>query len=325
RFPRDWQPGDLDATAALLALPATTPWLTGTTVPDAVARTARADNRVRTPRYPPTARAAELPAAGLLAAHKLRAEIDAFHTILADSESPPVGTSADDRRRIELAAADIRSRLYHARDALSWSESAHWRGATSAAGALRTSVDGVLRTLRGQVFVDTNAVALTSTSGSVPIAVHNRLGTPVRVRLSLHSQRLGLTFGSVREITVPAARPGPPGQPGLPGSASVEVPAHAQTVGKFLVDAQLRTADGGALGEPALITVRTTAYGRVALLTTAGAFILLVLASLTRFVFRRRRGGRSGPPGDSDPQPPPDDPAPDAMAGLPPAPAVADA
>lgn len=324
RFPRDWHPQNFDAVAELLALPVTTPWLTGTTIPDAVGRADRAGNRVRIPRYPPTARTAELPAAGLGAVQRLRGELESFRTILADSESPPPGTTDDERTAIADAALDIRTRLYHARDALSWSQSAHWRDEPARGSALRTSVDGVLHTLRGQVSVDNIPVRLTSTSGQVQITIRNRLGTPVRVRLSLRSQRLGLTFGSVREITVPAARPG------LPGTQLVQVPAKAQTVGKFPVDAQLHTADDVALGDPARITVSTTAYGRVALMVTGAAFVLLVLATLTRVVFRRRRG-RSGPPGDGATDPDPDsDSDPDlppaaAAAGLPQVRASADA
>ena len=293
RFARDWQPADPEAAAALLALPVTTPWLTGTTVPDAIARPARADDRATIPRYPGAARRAELAGDALVAGNRLRGELTSFGTILADSEPPPPGATTADRTNAQTAANLIRDKIRQGVDALAWSESAHWRRDPAAAAALRSAVRDMLTGLRGQVSVAINTVRLTSTSGPLPVTLLNRLGTPVRVRLTLQSQRLGLKFGKVRESIVAAARSAT-----QPGSTSVEVPFEAQTVGKFPVDAQLSTVDDLKLGPPSRITVSTTAYGRLALLVTGGAFVLLVLAALVRFVFRRRQGKRPEPPGD---------------------------
>lgn len=308
RFPRDWAPADLDATAALLALPSTTPWLTGTTLPESVARPARADDRVAIPRYPEAARRLELRGDTLRAGQALRAGLASYQTILADSEPPLPGTSSADRTNAQAAAQAIRDTLIRSGDVLDWSESAHWQGRPAAAESLRSSVAATLTGLRGQVAVGVNTIRLTSTSGPVPITVVNHLFTPVRVHLTLRSQKFGLTFGRVPDVVVPAARTG------QPGITSVQVQFEAQTVGKFPVDAQVLTADNVELGPPSRITVSTTAYGRVAILVTGGAFLLLVLASLLRFVFRRRKG-RAAPPSDEDPDGPGGDEGPDPAGG----------
>lgn len=300
RFPRDWQPGDLGQVARVLALPATTAWLTGTTLREAVDRKERAPNPA-TPRYSEASRRAELPGDVLRAGQELRTEMRSFQSILAVSEAPPPGTTAADRAKTQAAALGITERLDRARLALAWSESVHLRRDPSRAGGLRSAATEALSALRSKVVVATNSVRLTSTSGPVPITVVNQLETPVRVRVEVVSQKLGLTFGRAQDITVPAARPG------LPGSASVQMTFESQTVGKFPVDAQLLTTDNVALGPPSQITVSTTAYGRLALLVTGGAFAALVLASLLRFVFRRRRRGRGGPAPDDDPDAPYDD------------------
>lgn len=310
RFPRDWQPADLESTAALLALPATTPWLGGTTVPEAVTRPARADDRVTIPRYPQAARQVELAAAALQASDVLRTELRSFRTILADGGAPAgIGTTADDRKKAADAAAGIKAELDHAHNLLAWSESAHWRGRPGPAAELRAAAGRTLESRRGQVTVGANKVRLTSTSGSVPITVINRLPAPVRVRVDLRSERLGLTFGAVPELTVPAAR-----GPDQPGTTSVEVPAESQTVGRFPVNVQLLTTENVNLGPPARLIVSTTAYGQLALYVTGGAFVLMVIALLIRFVVRRRRG-RGGHIGPDSPEEPP---APDAALVDPP-------
>jgi hypothetical protein len=252
---------------------------------------------VATPRYPAAARRAELPGDLLRVVHDLHAGLKSFRTILADSENPVPGTTAAERAKAAAAADRIRERLIQTRDALAWSQSSYWRADRARAAELTSSVAQMLNDLRRQVRVAPNTVRLTRTRGLVPITVLNSLGTPVRVRITLRPQRFGLTFGPVPDVTVPAARGA------LPGSALIQVPAEARTVGKFPVDAQLLTADNVQIGPPSPLTVSTTAYGRLALTVTVGSFLLLVLASLIRFVFRRRRDGRARPPDDGSDRP----------------------
>ena len=302
RFPRDWQPADPAATAQVLALPSTTPWLARTTLREALDRPERAPNP-STPRYSDAARGAELSADFLRAGANLRTEMRAFQSILAVSEAPPPGTTAADRARAEAAARAIIDNLDRARLAVAWSESVHLRRDPARRVALRSAATDVLLGLRSKVVVAVNSNRLTSTGGLVPIDVINQLETPVRVRVKVRSQKLGLTFGREQDITVPAARPG------LPGRATVQTTFQAQTVGKFPVDAQLLTTQNEELGPASRITVSTTAYGRLALLVTGGAFVLLVLASLLRFVFRRRRGRGETPDDGVDPDGGDDPPA----------------
>jgi hypothetical protein len=106
----------------------------------------------------------------------------------------------------------------------------------------------------------------------VPVSVRVKLTTPV-----------GLEVRDAGVQQIPAG-----------GKRTVKVLASVQRTGTFTVKGQATTPDGGALGKETTLSVRSTAYGGLALGITGLAFLVLVAAVAVRLVRRlRARGGRS--------------------------------
>src|SRR6185503_13300223 len=82
------------------------------------------------------------------------------------------------------------------------------------------------------------------------------------------------------------------------------VNAQVTRAGQFTVDAVVSTPDGGVLGPPSHLKVRSTAYGTITAWLTAIAGGLLVLLAARR-VWRRVRGEAQRPTARVDPTPPP--------------------
>jgi len=270
-LPRVWHPADVDGVAQLIAATATAPWMATVALPTIVAGAERADNRGSTPQYPDVARAAELDVTTVRGIGSERAGLLSFRTLLAPT---------DNQDHVERANA-IKAQLDAAQTGLTRAQSAHWRGREGNARRLVRQVRGGLETLQGNLQIVFRKVTLTSRSGPVPITIRNDLGTPVEVRVGLHSPRAGLTFGQPPDAFVVQ-----------PGQETIDVRFEAVTVGIFPVTVQLYDADNRPVGPPTTANVRTTAFGPVALAVTAAAFALLVVAAIARFLVRRRRRGR---------------------------------
>jgi Family of unknown function (DUF6049) len=140
----------------------------------------------------------------------------------------------------------------------------------------------------------------------VPLTVANGLPITMTVRVELTS-----TAG-LRVAPIPVQRVPPLGR------VQVRVNTEVQRAGQFTVEAAVRTPDGGALGEPTRLQVRSTVYGTVTIWLTAAAGALLILLAARR-IWRRIRGdhSRSGPDGGtgrgpSGPTEPPIPPTPAA-------------
>jgi hypothetical protein len=118
-------------------------------------------------------------------------------------------------------------------------------------------------------------ITLTSRVGDIPLTIHNEADYPVRVRVALGSPRLEFLTGGTRDVVL---------EP--PGEAFI-FPVRAQTTGRFLVSVQVQTPDGVPIAD-STITVRSTAYNRVALVITIGAALFLALWWGRRFLPRRR-------------------------------------
>jgi len=88
------------------------------------------------------------------------------------------------------------------------------------------------------------------------------------------------------------------------GRRQVAVNAQVTRAGQFTVDAVVSTPDGGVLGPPSHLKVRSTAYGTITAWLTAIAGGLLVLLAARR-VWRRVRGEAQRPTARVDPTPPP--------------------
>lgn len=159
-----------------------------------------------------------------------------------------------------------------------------WRGDPTAARAQAGLVGARIDELVGSVRVlePPGPFSLGTRDAPVPLTVANGLPITMTVRVELAS-----TAG-LRVAPIPVQRVPPLGR------VQVRVSAQVLRAGQFTVEASVRTPDGGALGEPTRLQVRSTVYGTVTIWLTAVAGVLLVLLAARRIV-RRIRGDRSGP------------------------------
>ncbi|MGY1690121.1 DUF6049 family protein [Geodermatophilus sp. SYSU D01105] len=169
--------------------------------------------------------------------------------------------------------------------AVSRTTSAAWRDDPEAFGAAATDLRSTLSGLRGQVTLLSPAdgtYSLASSDAPLVLTVRNDLPFAVRVQLQVQTRGSALTVGDVgAQVLAPEQR------------TTLQVPAEVRQSGRFSVVATLTTPDGGPLGEPVELQVKSTAYGSISLLITIGAAALLGLLFLRRlvlFLLRRRRG-----------------------------------
>ncbi|RAY14720.1 hypothetical protein DPM19_13305 [Actinomadura craniellae] len=160
-------------------------------------------------------------------------------------------------------------------------ESAAWRGrpgsARTARQQLATELDDEIENIR---LVTTTRYTVAGKSGHLLITVANDLiDQTAKVRLRVTSRNPGLKIGDYQ--TIRTLRPGEKDTVRIVVQASGNVNAP--------VDLELLTPQGRKLGTPASITVRTTGYGRDALLITGGALAVLFVGVGTRAVRARRR------------------------------------
>lgn len=141
-------------------------------------------------------------------------------------------------------------------------------------------------------------LALASRDAPLLLTVTNGLPVTVRVRVELTTTN-GLRVAPIPEVQVPPL-----------GRRQVTVTTEVTRSGQFTVAARLRTPDGGLLGPPSRLQVRSTTYGTITVWLTGTAGVLLVVLAARR-ILRRVRGG--GPPDDRIPppeRPPPPGPPP---------------
>lgn len=110
----------------------------------------------------------------------------------------------------------------------------------------------------------------------LPLALHNGLAVPIRVRLQVDTPP-GMTVTDIGEIELP------------PGYLPLRVPIEVNFTQRVAVDVALRTADGLPVGEPVRLSVHCNAYGKVLFaITLAAAAVLMALAG--RRLWHRFRG-----------------------------------
>ncbi len=132
----------------------------------------------------------------------------------------------------------------------------------------------------------------------LPLALHNGLAVPIRVRLHVDAPP-GMTVTDIGEVELP------------PGYLPLRVPIEVHFTQRVAIDVALRTPDGQALGDPVRLSVHSNAYGKVLFaITLTAAAVLILLAG--RRLWHRFRGQPD--PADLDrPDPPvrrrPDPPA----------------
>ena len=176
----------------------------------------------------------------------------------------------------QLAAT--RARLQRA---IARSLSSAWRTDEARGRRLTELLQDDVDDLTGMVRVLTGSgpILFTSDRGRLRVALQNRLGQPVVVRVRIDAaNNARLTSDSSQRREIP------------PNTAlQVDVPAQVLTSGQFRVQAQLLDRDGRAFGDPAVLVVRSTRYGNVALgVTGVGAAVLLGAAGVR--IVRRARG-----------------------------------
>jgi hypothetical protein len=186
--------------------------------------------------------------------------------------------------------------------AIARAASAEWRGHEAAFTAAVGDLEQTLGRLRDQVTLVApvnGTYSLASGDAPLVLTVQNDLPFAVDVRLVLEARgKVGLTTEDIGVQTLePLSR------------TTLQVPAHVQQSGGFAVTARLTTPDGGPLGDPVQMQVKSTAYGTLTLAITIGAAALLALLFLrrgVRFLLRRRRGATA------------EEPPVDGIAGVPP-------
>lgn len=109
----------------------------------------------------------------------------------------------------------------------------------------------------------------------LPLALHNGLAVPIRVRLQVDAPP-GMAVTDVGQIELP------------PGYLPLRVPIEVNFTQRVAVDVSLRTPDGLALGEPVRLSVHSNAYGKVLFAITMTAAAVLVLLAGRRLWHRFR-------------------------------------
>lgn len=110
----------------------------------------------------------------------------------------------------------------------------------------------------------------------LPLALHNGLAVPIRVRLHVDAPP-GMTVTDLGVVELP------------PGYLPLRVPIEVNFTQRVAIDVTLRTPDGMRLGDPVRLSVHSNAYGKVLFaITMSAAAALLLLAG--RRLWHRFRG-----------------------------------
>ena len=146
----------------------------------------------------------------------------------------------------------------------------------------------------------TGSYTLATEHSPLPLALHNGLAVPIRVRLRVEAPP-GMQVTDLGEIELP------------PGYLPLRVPIEVNFTQRVAIDVTLRTPAGVPLGEPVRLSVHSNAYGKVLfLITLSAAAVLVALAG--RRLWHRFRGQpdpadldrpdpSDAPPSETDPQP----------------------
>ncbi|MFI0356577.1 DUF6049 family protein [Actinomadura sp. 9N407] len=200
----------------------------------------------------------------------------------------------DEVARISRSAARFTSVMYEPirmnyRRAVLRMESSAWRGKSRYRRAVlaRQSLDERLKDDMGRVRIiigDTKRVTLAGSSGRIPITVANDLpNQSIQVRLEVVPENTArLQIGRLEDqddlITLAPGQK----QPSF-------IPVRSAGNGDVRLHLRLKSADDREFGAEQVITVRTTGYGRLALLITGGGLAVLFVGVGVRAMRARRR------------------------------------
>jgi hypothetical protein len=122
----------------------------------------------------------------------------------------------------------------------------------------------------------TGSYTLATEHSPLPLALHNGLAVPIRVRLHVEAPP-GMRVTDLGEIELP------------PGYLPLRVPIEVNFTQRVAIDVTLRTAAGVPLGEPVRLSVHSNAYGKwLFLITLCAGAVLVALAG--RRLWHRFRG-----------------------------------
>ena len=277
----DLQPGLL---AEAVADTGRLPWLCGVPLEDAAAGTERCaelpDLQAAGADGPPAVPVTSLPQVRALPP----SFIGAVAGVRSDSDqfTEQVLTPDDE------GAKAIRARLLRARGR---AESTAWRDRPAGGRRMLDLLRDDVAALRSRVTVVGQPALLTGREGTVQLVVQNSLDQPVNVGVRLDPTSAARLTSEDTEIRLV------PGQTGLPLSVRVE----ARTSGRFTARVGLVDASGQPFGETVELQVRSTQYGRVALVVTGVAAAVLMVAAGVRIT---RRVLRPPPPEPVEPREP---------------------
>ncbi len=254
--PRRWDPSAAYARAVAADL-GRLPWLAPVDALQAAADTVVVDRGPLT--YPAAARKRELPAEQVREVATVQRLVTDFRTALSD--------------------ADASAELTPYADALRRAGSAAWRTDPRAGAAFTTRLLRQISAVRAKVTMSSPATGdytLASADSPLLLTLENGLDYPVSVRVKLTAPP-GFAPADIGVVRIPAG-----------DKRTVRVPATVQRTGTFPVQGQLTTPGGLSLGQEVKLSVRSTAYGGLALGITGLAFAVLVGAVLLRLVRRLR-------------------------------------
>ena len=100
------------------------------------------------------------------------------------------------------------------------------------------------------IVTPTGSYTLATEHSPLPLALHNGLAVPIRVRLHLDVPP-GMTVTDLGEIELP------------PGYLPLRVPIEVNFTQRVAIDVAMHTPDGVPLGEPVRMSVHSNAYGKV--------------------------------------------------------------
>ncbi|MGH3930928.1 MAG: DUF6049 family protein, partial [Pseudonocardiaceae bacterium] len=214
--------------------------------------------------YPPQASATEIPPA-------VAATVERARDVLRDLQ---VATVRDPT--VDLEPVDLLDPL---RLGLLRGTSTAWAGqpdrAEQVTSEVQARLDELLQSVR--IVPSPGPYTLASSDSPLLVTVSNELPTGVQVQLSL-SDTAGLQAGTVGVALVPAR-----------STRQFVIPAEISRAGQFIVNAWLSTPGGIPLGQPSTLHLRSTAFGTITIVLTAGAGTVLVLLIVRRMVGRVRR------------------------------------
>ncbi|MDP9093465.1 MAG: DUF6049 family protein [Actinomycetota bacterium] len=265
--PRNIDPAP-DVAVRAITETATTAWSTPLTLAEAAHSIPPSDHGQLVPPPPATP---QLSALTIESAQKVSALVPALATMLAPRDAS--------RKLGELPAAVQRA------------ESTAWRTDPAAGDAFATDLLKQVEAVQSSVRIvrpSTGTYTLASSNSPLPITIENKLDVPVTVRIQVSSvnDQPGFAAKIVLKTIAPST------------TVTLRVPTQVDRAGRFRVQAGLLTPSGFAIDQ-VILSIHSTALGKIGLIITVVAAVILVLALLFRFGRRWRarppRTTRSAP------------------------------